>query len=161
MHAGDIIAALPTLSASELAQVKTAIQVLSKEGERAETNDSEEVVWRAFQTSAGKQGVELPPFERVKRSNAYKAFREGSVNVLRFVEQAFQPKSKTERVHALMICARALLRFLKQIQVPWAVSTIANNLCNVSAAIESAWPGYAQAHALHCILSPADMGRVD
>jgi hypothetical protein len=155
----DIIAALPTLSASERKQVRFMLETLDK-GVSYDTNSPEALLWEAIVKVSDERGVTVPSYIALMSRNSKKNgstipnFSKDSASIKLYIDKHLRPPDRTAEIHCYRLCARALVSYLSEAMVPISASSLARNLQNIPAAIDKFWPGYVKSGAIKMILYP-------
>ena len=148
MKPDKIIAALPTLSKPELAQIRAAAEALL--GPTAAPNDNPATpLFDVIQHTLGlRTGLGNLP------AATYKTYRRGETAVVEFVAKAF-PQACDNRVTyngMLSLMLDCLIDDLKERKVPISIGTVCTNLERAPEVFKAAFPGYIEGGAAAIIL---------
>lgn len=152
MRLGEILGALPTMSASDRARLRAALEVLgsSKSGDEHDQDDQERRedelrgVYALLVQAGEEEGIAFPPFGVAARHRSFSAFRSVVKDVIRFVDRVFNPTDETHRRAGIQLVCRTVIRYvtrtLNLAPVPGIVLT---NFRSYAATFEREYPGYA------------------
>lgn len=137
----DVIAIIPSWTPEDRARLRHALEYFDRG--HGQTLDPEVRFWSALVSVAEERGIALPPFIRMAKSREFSRFKKDADQVRAFIGKWIRPKTKTEVVHSFRLCARGLLSYMKDMDIPWSVTAIARNTQNVPDAMDRSWPRYA------------------
>ncbi len=154
----DIIAALPTMTSEQLAQIKGRVVMLAENGEHG-THDEEEILFRSIEDVLSGYSImrKMGYTAFVARSRDYTTYMKNSSVVFEFVRENFPGIMKSQKHKLFTIFARLIVDHVKNMvvgeegnrrPVPLALRTIVNHLDKVPALIHGAFPGYGESGLL-------------
>lgn len=156
-NASKILAALPTLTKADLAQIRGAADSLL--GPTAAPN--KQAPTPTYDAITRTLGLRLP-FVTFARTPTYKAYKRGEEAVTQFIAEVF-PQVCDSRVTynaVLSLMVECLMDDLKRRTVPISIGTVCTNLERAPEVLRAAFPGYIEGGASEVILRSITKGRI-
>lgn len=138
---------LPNLSAysnDELRELRLRIDVLigSEPERQLAVRDTLSEAYYMLSSYMAKHGERSTPASVAMRMSWWKSLADNHGHLIDLVTR-FKPKSEAARQLAAYICLSSLARFLERQKAPVTYASLARNLGNCVAALDSDFPGYA------------------
>lgn len=141
---------LPSLSPSELSQIKALLDLLgaSSAGRKANGSATEDSLDQMFYEELGlallEFGIKVPPYVVLKRGRNYKSYKKGKETLEDFLEKAAKPGRLTriQRKKLYRISFKMLVNWLRDRNIPVSVNSVSLNLEKVPQLLMQDFPGY-------------------
>lgn len=147
LTADDIIAALPALSAVDLAKIKARVQILLKLGAGGEAPTKDELnhdfLLDGIESVLKSRGLltRLPLPSRRSSIQAFAQYAKKRPELVGFLEPTIAPLQKRELMVLGTIMASALAAYIQQ-YLPVNLSTMLVSIDKLPEAFEHSFPGY-------------------
>ncbi len=151
---GQIIAALPSLSPAELAQVGATVAHLSQQS--APTGRASPL-YAAVTTVLGSQ----VPYTAFARSAVHEHWQKNASTVTEFISVNF-PEAAASTVLTIAIMrylVQLLVSDLQRRHIPVSLGTVATHLARIPAVFETAFPGYLAAGRADVVLKAMEQKK--
>lgn len=147
--AGQIISSLPSLTQSELATIKLAIEQL-QEPVPSQGVDHTLIVFDALMKVLSIKMT----FSDLQKTSVYKLWQRDAPGCLEFIEETFPPvkRSRVTKLGVLCFVLEILRDNLKAGRIPVTVGTMITHLSRVPQVFDKAFPGYRESGLTDLIL---------
>jgi len=141
----EIIATLPELTSNDKHRIEAALKILGHSSKQIEDETSEQILWEQLRQVGSERGVSLPPFARISQTRNFAQYKKDARSAVAFIEGQIHPADQTTRIHAIKLCARALIARVLHMRLEFGLeltpTVVMRQVVNIPAAVESQWPG--------------------
>lgn len=141
----EILATLPILTTTDKQKVEAALRVLGTSEKQVDEESSEQILWEQLVSVGKDRGISLPPFSRIAQTHNFSQYKKDAKAAAAFIEGQINPSDRTVRLHAMKLCARALIARLLNMRLEFGLeltpTVVMRQIVNIPAAVESQWPG--------------------
>ncbi len=151
---GQIIAALPHLTTSELAQVGAALAHLNQQNAPAATASP---LYAAVATVLGSQ----VPYQAFARTSAHEHWQKNEPTVSHFISVNF-PEAAASTVLTIAIMrylVQLLVSDLQRRYIPVSLGAVATHLARIPTVFSSAFPGYIESGRADVVLKAMEQKK--
>jgi hypothetical protein len=150
MKVNEILAALPSLSQSDLAKVRSTIKFLETKTEKEEVRWHE--LYNCIYNKTIERGIDLPPRNVFLKNTYFKKFEEAADAVELYTYRVLPNLDKVRRRRLYLFYAEILLDYLEEADKGITQTSVSVYARNIPYLVDRAFPGYAAAGFLNRIL---------